>query len=184
MKGKCIVIGSGVLGLCAAMALPAATTLSRSDEAFLKMAAIEDMTEAHMGQVAENQGAVEGVKTFGQTLAKDHTQAYQDLGELAQKLGTSIPKGIDIGKDRANERVINMKGATFDEGFVQEELSSHRRAIAEFRREADHGGNADIRAYARQIIPVLEKHLQMAQDLSKTALKKTGSASRAATPPR
>jgi len=50
------------------MVLSAATTLSRSDEGFLKMAATADMTEAHMGQVAEHQGTVEGVKTFAQTL--------------------------------------------------------------------------------------------------------------------
>ena len=68
MKGKCIPIGSGLLGLCVAMVLSAATTLSRSDEGFLKMAATADMTEAHMGQVAEHQGTVEGVKTFAQTL--------------------------------------------------------------------------------------------------------------------
>ena len=103
---------------------------------------------------------------------KDHTEACQELGELAQKLGASIPKGIDIAKDRTDERIIHTKGATFDRDFVQDEISSHRQAIAEFRREADHGNNADIRTYAKKMIPVLEKHLHMAEDLSKTALKK------------
>ncbi len=172
MKRKCIAMGSGLLGLCVAMVLPAATTLSRGDETFLKTAATADMTEAHMGQVAENQGAVEGVKTFAQTLVKDHTEGYQELDELAQKLGAPIPKGIDIARDRADERVIHAKGASFDREFVQEEILSHRQAITEFQREAGHGDNADVRAYAKKMIPVLEKHLHMAEDLSKTTLKK------------
>lgn len=168
MKKAYVVVGSGLLALLVAVGLPAAATLSKGDEAFLKMAAEANMTEAHVGQVAAQQGTLQGVKDLGQTMVTDHTDAYQELTELADKLGVTIPKGIDIAKDRAIERLIHMKGASFDRDFARLEVASHREAIAAFQRESEHGDNADIRAYAKKTIPVLEKHLHMAEEILKT----------------
>jgi len=172
MRGGCLVTAClGLAALLTAAALLAAAGLTKSDEAFLKMAADANMTEAHMGKVAENQGAVAGVRDFGQTLVKDHTQAYDQLEELAQKVGAPIPNGIDIAKDRPDERLIHMSGAKFDHDFVRDEVSSHREAIGAFRREAEHGQNPEVRAYAKKMVPVLEKHLHIAERLLKTTAR-------------
>jgi hypothetical protein len=62
------------------------------------MAARTDMTEAHEGQMAENQASSAGVKDLGKTLVQDHMQSYEELTALAAKTGVSIPKGINNGK--------------------------------------------------------------------------------------
>jgi putative membrane protein len=144
-------------------------TASNVDKAFMTMAAQADMTEAHLGQMAESQASKSQVKDFGQKLTHDHTDAYVQLTALAVKTRNAIPKGIDVRKISAIEQLMKAKGARFDRQFVQDEIRDHQKALAEFRREAQHGQNHDVKTYASKMIPVLEDHLHEAQTLAKPA---------------
>src|SRR5579862_1347113 len=111
-----------ITGCCSILltvpALAQSAKLSARDKAFLKMAAVTDMTEAHLGEMAEGKAAQSGVKDFAQTLAKDHTKAYEDLAVLDTKLGLTIPKGINVRRDRTVERLADLKGKRFDGQFL------------------------------------------------------------------
>lgn len=50
---------------------------------------------------------------------------------------------------------------------LSDEIAAHRHAIAAFRREEKVGQDADVKAYAAKMIPVLEKHLRLAEDCVK-----------------
>jgi putative membrane protein len=175
---------NGVLAmLCAgafcAVASAQTGNLSAADRNFMKTAAEVNMTEAHLGQMAQERASDEGVKSFGQTLVQDHTRAYEELTALATKTGESIPKGIDVRRDHAIEGLARDKGAGFDRSFVRHEVQDHQRTIAEFKREAEKGQNADVKAYAQKMIPALEEHLHKAEGLEKSEHRTTtASASR------
>jgi putative membrane protein len=139
----------------------------QNDAAFLAMAAQADMTTAHIGQDAEDRAATSKVKDFAKTLAQDHTSDYQSLSELAGKLGESIPKAIDSRNDRAIAALDHYKGKTYDQMFLTHESEQHERLIAAFKKEAEHGQNPAIKAYASKALPVIERHLHDAQDLLK-----------------
>jgi len=159
-------------GACLLALFPAtghAQTLSNADKQFMIMAAKTDMTEAHIGQMAENQANRPEVKDFAKALVQDHTDSYVHLNELAGKTGVSIPKGIDSGKDSNIQLLGHLKGATFDRTFERDEIASHRRALELFKREAAHAQNPDVKAYATSKIPVLEKHLHLAEECAKPA---------------
>jgi putative membrane protein len=117
--------------------------------------------------MAENQASQSQVKDFGQKLTHDHTDAYEQLGALAAKTGGGIPTGIDVRKIAAVEQLTKLKGARFDRVFLQEEIRDHQRALAEFKREAQHGKDPDVKTYASKMIPVLEAHLHEAETLAK-----------------
>jgi len=157
-----------ILGCAAVLSAPLllhAATLSRTDARFIKTAAIANMTEAHLGQMAEAQAAGQGVKDFGQRLSDDHTKAYEGLTELANKTGETIPKGI--GHEAEIAQLARLKGNRFDSAFLADEVHSDRTAIAEFRNEARHGENADIKTWAQNMIPTLETQLEKAQNLER-----------------
>jgi len=168
VTSKNIVAG---LGCILVFSLPplAQAKVSSADETFMKMAAQADMTEAHIGQMAEDHASQSQVKDFGQKLIHDHTDAYAQLAALAAKTGGSIPKGIDIRKISAVEQLMKLKGARFDQQFIREEIRDHEKALAEFRREAKFGHDPGIKAYASNMIPVLEGHLSEGKALSKPA---------------
>ena len=65
MLVKHMLIASCFSVLLTVPALAQSKKLSSSDRAFLKMAAVTDMTEAHLGQMAEGKAAHSGIKDFG-----------------------------------------------------------------------------------------------------------------------
>ena len=144
-----------------------ASALKSSDKKFLDVAATVDMTEAHLGQIAQNQAAKSSVKDFGQKLVRDHTEAYESLEALAAKEGATVPKGIDIRRNRSVAALERLKGRRFDQRFLTQEVQDQRKALVEFRREAKLGRDSDVKAYAAKMIPALEDHLRTAERLEK-----------------
>jgi putative membrane protein len=163
--------GACCVALVAAAGIANAAALSNADRQFLITVAKSDMTEAHEGQMAEDQASRTDVKDFGKTLVQDHTQSYEHLAELAAKTGVSIPKGIDTAKDPSIQRLAHLKGSRFESAFDSDEIGSHKRALALFKREAANGQDADVKAFASNMIPVLEKHLQLAEQCAKAVNK-------------
>ncbi len=164
-----IVTWKGCLILLASGAACAATVgnVNNVDKQFMVTAARTDMTLAHEGRMAEDQAARADIKDFGKTLVQDHSTAYWQLSELAAKTGVTIPKGINIGHDRAIEQLVHLKGARFDRQFTTDEIAADRQLLAAFRREAKDGRDADVKAFASKMIPVLQKHLQLAEQFAK-----------------
>ncbi len=62
------------LTLLAAVGIASAASLSPTDKQFMVSAAKTDMTEAHEGQMAENQGRSDDVKNLAKTLVRAITQ--------------------------------------------------------------------------------------------------------------
>ena len=167
MQMKTIMTGLCCLALCCTPVFAQGGTLSKSDQAFLKMAAETDMTEAHMGQMAQDQASEQGVKDLGQTLIQDHTKDYNTLSQLATKLGATIPNGIDSSKVAPIRSLEHLKGKSFDRRFIHESVTGHEKVIAAYKKQSEHGDNADIKAYATQALPTLEDHLHKSEDLAK-----------------
>lgn len=146
-------------------------TLSASDKQFLSAAAKANMTEAHEGQMAAQQASRSDVKDLANMMVQDHTQAYGELQELAAKVGYTIPTGINAAKEPDIVRLVHLKGNSFDRQFCSEQVAAHQGAIALFKREAAHGENADVKAYASRMVATLQKHLQAAQACAKPMKK-------------
>jgi putative membrane protein len=160
---------------CLVVAAVAATvtpgSLSPADKQFLVTAARTDMTEAHEGQLAEDKAGRTDVKAFAKTMVQDHTESYHQLSQLAAETGVSIPNGINSSKDATIVSLERLKGDSFDRQFTRDEIAAHRHAIAAFKLEAKQGKNQAVRDYATRMIPVLEKHLHLADDCAKPVKK-------------
>ncbi|HTS32255.1 MAG TPA: DUF4142 domain-containing protein [Bryobacteraceae bacterium] len=167
MHSHILLSGACCFALFAAGGVSQASSLSKADQAFLSMAAKDDMTQAHEGQMAEKQAERAEVKDLAKTLVKDHTSSYEQLTILASKTGAVIPKGIDSGKDASIRQLAPLKGASFDRTFTHDEIEGERRLMAVFKREAQQGQNPDVKAYASRMVPVLEKDLKLAEDCGK-----------------
>lgn len=153
---------------CTAFAVVAlAQAEGGSDQDFLNFAAQTDMTEAHLGKMAQDQGSSQAVKDLGQMLVTDHTSDYQKLGTLAAKAGLIIPKGIDSKHDKMIAPFDKLKGKAFDRRYTREMVAGHTAAIAQYKKEAANGQNADLKAYAQETLATLEKHKTAAQEAEK-----------------
>jgi putative membrane protein len=167
MKKTSILIAFCCGALCSIPAFSQAAG-GTGDQDFVNMAAQTDMLEAHLGQMAADQASAQGVKDFAQMLTTDHTNDYQQLNAAAAKAGLTVPKGLDATHDKMITPFEKLKGPAFDRHFTQAMVAGHQKAIAAYQKEANDGQNADIKAYANQTLPALQKHLEQARDLEKS----------------
>jgi putative membrane protein len=158
-------LGCSVLSM--SLLAQGAESTATSDQAFIDMAAQTDMTEAHLGQMAADQAGAQDVKDFAQMLVTDHTADYKQLTAIATKAGLTVPKGLDAKQMKMIAPFEKLHGKAFDRLFARDMVAGHEAAIAAYNKEARDGQNADVKGYASQTIPTLEKHKTAAQALGK-----------------
>jgi putative membrane protein len=178
-----------VVGLAAAFALAAPTAyaqmspqggaqtqakpnagakMNKADERFLTEAIQGDLAEVKMGELAQQKGGTDRVKEFGQTLAKDHGDHAKTLQQLGQQVGIATLPSEPSAKQKAeHDRLGKLSGAQFDREFAKLVVDDHRKDIAKYQAEAKKSG--PIGTMAKQTIPTLQQHLQMAQELTRPA---------------
>jgi putative membrane protein len=162
-----LMLASSVCGLTLAASASTTNKLSVNDAKFVSFAAETDMTLAHEGQMAENQASSQNVKDFGRKLTQDFSNAYGRLLELAQHDGQTIPRGIDVRRDRDIASLEHLKGRAFDENFVRDQIREDQATIARLRNEAEHGRDAGLKAWAQESLATLEADLMQARQLAK-----------------
>jgi len=60
-----------------------------------------------------------------------------------------------------------LEGSEFDRAFLDHMIREHKTAISVFENQAKNGREADIRDYAKELLPDLRKHLKKAEELAK-----------------
>ena len=66
----------------------------------------------------------------------------------------------------AAKRLSGLDGAAFDRAYLQHIIQEHRNAVALFTKEAEQGQHPQLKAFASQMLPMLQEHLQRAQQLA------------------
>jgi putative membrane protein len=139
-----------------------------TDQQFVDFAAQTDMVEANIGQMAENSGSAQGVKDLGQMLVTDHTGDYGQISQVAKTDNLTVPTAIDAEHNKMMiDPFTKLKGAAFDKKFAAEMVAGHTKAIAIYKKEAADATSPDLKSYAQQTLPTLQKHLDAAKALAK-----------------
>jgi putative membrane protein len=153
------------LGCVLVLAQGAAPVMT--DQQFVDFAAQTDMLEANLGQLAATQASLQGVKDYAQMLVTDHTDDYTQLSMVASKDNLVVPKGLDAAHDKMIAQFKNLKGPAFDHRYILEMIAGHTKAIQVYTKEAADAQSADLKAYANQTLPTLQKHLDGAKNFTK-----------------
>ena len=146
-----------------AIAASTAEARPRQDRAFLTKAMKGDNSEVMLGQLAQQRGMSQGIRDFGGMLVTDHSHARDQASQLAGSMGVSAPTDPMAQAARERRKLERLSGPAFDHEFARYMVVDHTKDIADFRREADgHGPVADL---ARNTLPDLHKHLNLARSL-------------------
>ena len=145
-----------------------AAQLSAQDQQFVEQAARAGLEEVQSGQLAEQKGGSQAIKQLGQTLVSDHTMMNEQLKQIAQKQGFTLPQSLDQEDRQEMQQLRNASGQQFDSRFADEQIEDHTKMIQVLQKEAQTTQDSDLRTFAEGGIPVMQKHLQMAQQ-AKTA---------------
>ena len=104
-------------------------------------------------------------------VVKDHKAVGDQLAELLKGRKLAIAAGFDKETKDEVSRLSKLEGNEFDRAFLHCMVKGHKEAIGIFENQAKNGQEEDIRAYAKESLPDLRKHLAKAQALAKTVQK-------------
>ncbi len=155
-------MAAAFLSFNAATAL--AQPVDHKDKSFIEAALKAGAEEVDISRVAADRTAVPEVRSFAQMLVDDHTGANEKLAAIAMSKDVRVP-----AKDMSETNKWSKKSAKdFDHDYIDKMVSAHKDAVELFQKEADKGEDPDTRAFARDTLPKLQHHLEMALDLKKT----------------
>lgn len=142
------------------------SALSTAERNFLMRAGTDGMFELEAARMAADQSKDDAVKRYASMLVEQHMAANQELASLAQSKGVSLPSSVPSGKRRELERIKRAQGEEFDALFVQTVgIRDHRGDVNRFREISRTAKDADVKAWANKMLPILERHMSEARSL-------------------
>jgi putative membrane protein len=162
-------VKSTLLMFAALVAWWAGPMLAQSghDPSFVTKAAAGGMAEVQMAQLAQSKAQSQAVKDLATRLNNDHSKANDELKMIAGKANMSLPGAPTIKQQREYNKLQALSGAAFDREYVNYQIKDHKEDIEMFQREADHGMNPEVKAFAAKHLPALREHLRLAEDALK-----------------
>jgi putative membrane protein len=142
------------------------------DTEFAVAAADGGLLEVKLGELAIANAASPEIKKFGQSMVDDHGKANLELKGLAEQKQITIPTTLSDRKQEKYDELSQKKGAEFDEAYAEFMVKDHKDDIDAFKKEAEKGNDADLKAWAAGKVPVLEHHLMMAEAAEKAVKDK------------
>lgn len=188
--------GSSMTGQAAPAAQPGTGTrsadtkgdqLARADRKFIQSAAEGGMFEVEAAQLASSKASSPDVKSFATTLVNDHTNANNELVQLANSKKVELPAAPPRAKRNDIEKMGKLTGTDFDQRFVREVgIKDHQKDIKDFENASKKVKDPELKAWVDKTLPKLREHLAMAQKLPQSgaaAMGNKGAAAPATTGP-
>lgn len=137
-------------------------------EDFIMEASASDVFEIEFSKLALQKGN-DATKAFAQQMVTDHEKTTAELKALlasGKVQGNPVATLTEDFKEEIDE-LAKLDGDEFNEEYIDDQVEAHEDAVDLFKRYAEEGENADLKAWAGKTLPALEHHYQMAQDLDK-----------------
>jgi putative membrane protein len=161
---------AGAALLCGGFAAMAQNTTSPSvsDKKFVHSALQGGTAEVRLGQLAIQKSNSEDVKQFAQKMIDDHTKMGDQMKEVAQKEGISVPSGVPAKDKELETKLSSLSGESFDNAYIKAMVKDHQHDLSEFKKEANSGNDTSIKDAASQAEQVISEHLKIAEQIAKT----------------
>jgi putative membrane protein len=134
------------------------------DAAFVTDAMKGDNGEVAMGKLAQASGSSDAVKKFGATLVTDHGAHKAKLATLAGQAGVPVTDDVTPEAQANMDKLKTMSGDAFDKAFKAMMIDDHNADIAKYEKQAS-APDAKTAALAKDTLPTLRKHLELAKAL-------------------
>ena len=155
MTHKLVLIGA----TAAVLAVTSAWAADKRDQTFIKDAIEGNLAEVQYGQLAQDKGQSDAVKSFGQMLVTDHSDANQKATAVANRIGVTPPSEPNAKQKAMYDKLSKLSGPTFDREFAKEMVQDHKQDISKFQQSSKKQ-NDPVGDFANQTLPILQKHLQ------------------------
>ncbi|NOJ47462.1 DUF4142 domain-containing protein [Bradyrhizobium archetypum] len=150
----------------AAPGVPAPHQTNTQDQLFAQQVGSGGMAEVVLGRLADRKAQNRAVKEFGQLMVQDHGKANDKLAALAKSADIPLPNEPDPEHKAVQARLEGLNGAAFDVAYLAAQVQDHQKTAQLLQWEINSGQDAQLQRFASETLPIVLKHLRMAQDLA------------------
>jgi putative membrane protein len=149
------------------IALSSQGAFAAQDDDFVEDASAKGVAEIEAGRLAQEKGASQDVKSFADMMIKEHTLANSKLKAIADAKKLTVSDSAQL-MDKTKSMILELRSAkSFDKAYANNQVKAHEETIALFEKEIADGKDADLKAFATEILPKLKSHLKHANALAK-----------------
>src|SRR5262245_33512995 len=138
--------------------------LPQPDLAFARAAAVDSQSGIGLATLAQQITSSDIVKSFAETLQRDHIDASDKLRAIADEKHVPLPIVESEATAMVRVKLARLSGPAFDRAYLDAMLASQEDMIQRFGQYAKSGADPELRSYADTMLPKLRKHLAAARD--------------------
>lgn len=144
-------------------AAPAATNA----QSFVNAAASSDRFELESSRLAATKAESSAVKTFAEQMISAHTQSTAKLKSVLAGVTPAIaPDDTPTAEQQSAMTSLQAaKGSDFDSAYASAQVDAHQKTLDTLKAYAAKGDNPKLQAFAKELIPTVTQHLNMAKGL-------------------
>lgn len=142
-------------------------SLNDTDEQFVEDAAMSNMAEIELGQLAVTKASDSLVRSFAQDMVDDHTQAQDELEDIANDFsGVDWPDDLNDDHQAIKDQLDSTAaGYSFDSLYIETQITMHQDARSALSAATTQATETRLKNYASKYLPVIEEHLSRADSL-------------------
>jgi putative membrane protein len=140
--------------------------LSKADAGMMRDMAYTNISEVATAKIAQEKSKNEHVQSYAKQMIDDHSKAENELQQLAQTKGVTLPAEPDKKHQAAAKKLSALSGDAFDRAYMKQAgIQDHTDARKLLMRVKDKATDADVKAAADKMLPTVEQHLKMAKEM-------------------
>ena len=147
-----------------------AAPVGETDRQFMMEAASGGMMEVELGRIASQSASHDRVKSFGNMMVQDHTNANNELKAIASGKNVMLPDSMMTKHREHLEMMRNKSGKEFDRAYMNMMVQDHNQDVSNFQKASNSAQDADLKGFASKTLPILQMHLDSAKAIN-TAVK-------------
>lgn len=137
------------------------------DKVFIQSVALRGMRQIEIARIAVDKATNPAVKEYATKVVDEQSKATGALKRIAGRESITIPGSLDSKQQAEVDSLAKLSGADFDRAYMKDQVRTHERSLRDFQREMRDGQDDNVKAFAARVLPLVQEHLQTAQNLAK-----------------
>lgn len=157
---------SGLIGIAAVVAAVPSLAAAVSPADYVAKAGASDLYEKTSSQAVLQSTKDPAVRDFANMMITDHSKSTDMVKAAATKSGVTPKPPVLEPKQRAMIDALKAaSGTARDELYVTQQKQAHQQALALHKSYGAAGTAAALKATAGQIVPVVQHHISMLNNI-------------------
>jgi putative membrane protein len=140
--------------------------LAGKDRKYFQDIAEANMAEVETGKLAQNKASSDDVKKFAAHMVEDHGKMLDEQQTMAKSKGVQLPKQPKKAHQAALKKLEGASGERFDRAYMDQMVKDHEKTLKLVQETAKNAKDPELKQAAEKAAPEVEKHLEMAKQIS------------------